>query len=141
MSPQVGSVNNTFGIKGVDQYCNYFKSIEDANRLRSRVSECFERASLPGTSEEERTKLLSFVVVGGGPTGVEVAAELHDMINDDLVKLYPNLIKDVRIRVVELMDHVLSTYDRVISNFTSEQFKRAGGCVTGQAGGEMAVWQ
>jgi NADH:ubiquinone reductase (non-electrogenic) len=47
----VGSVNNTFGIKGVSEYCNYFKSIEDANKLRSRVSECFERASLPGTSQ------------------------------------------------------------------------------------------
>lgn len=36
---------------------------------------------------QDRQKLLSFVVVGGGPTGVEVAAELHDMIRDDLVKV------------------------------------------------------
>lgn len=36
----VGSVNNTFGIKGVDQYCNYFKSIEDANALRRWVHAC-----------------------------------------------------------------------------------------------------
>eukprot|EP00195_Chlamydomonas_chlamydogama_P008836 CAMPEP_0202898464 /NCGR_PEP_ID=MMETSP1392-20130828/6978_1 /ASSEMBLY_ACC=CAM_ASM_000868 /TAXON_ID=225041 /ORGANISM="Chlamydomonas chlamydogama, Strain SAG 11-48b" /LENGTH=558 /DNA_ID=CAMNT_0049584399 /DNA_START=316 /DNA_END=1992 /DNA_ORIENTATION=- len=122
----VGCVNNTFGIKGVDTYCNYFKSIEDANRLRCRVSECFERAALPATPEEERKKLLSFVVVGGGPTGVEVAAEMYDMIHDDLSKLYPNLIKDVKIRIVELMDHVLSTYDRAISIYTGEQFKRAG---------------
>lgn len=49
---QVGSVNNTFGIKGVDQYCNFFKSIEDANALRARVSECFERAALPATPDE-----------------------------------------------------------------------------------------
>jgi hypothetical protein len=53
--PQVGSVNNTFGIKGVEQYCYYFKSIEDANRLRGRVSECFERAALPATPEEVGT--------------------------------------------------------------------------------------
>ncbi|KAG2428088.1 hypothetical protein HYH02_014479 [Chlamydomonas schloesseri] len=122
----VGSVNNTFGIKGVDQYCFYFKSIEDANRLRARVSECFERAALPATPEEERKKLLTFVVVGGGPTGVEVAAELYDMIEEDLSKLYPNIVKDVSIQVVELMDHVLSTYDRAISIYTADQFKRAG---------------
>lgn len=122
----VGSVNNTFGIKGVDQYCTYFKSIEDAGRLRARVSECFERAALPATPEEERKKLLTFVVVGGGPTGVEVAAELYDMIEEDLAKLYPNIIKDVSIQIVELMDHVLSTYDRAISLYTHEQFKRAG---------------
>eukprot|EP00798_Chlamydomonas_sp_ICE-L_P004949 gene4949-34725_t len=78
----VGCVNNTFGIKGVDEHCFYFKSIEDANKLRSRLSECFERASLPDTSEE--------------------------------------------IRVVELMDHVLSTYDRQISKYTAGVFGRAG---------------
>jgi hypothetical protein len=48
-------VNNTFGIKGVDQYCNFFKSIEDANALRNRVSECFERAALPATPESVRS--------------------------------------------------------------------------------------
>ncbi|KIZ06131.1 NADH dehydrogenase, partial [Monoraphidium neglectum] len=89
----VGSVNNTFGIQGVAEYCNFFKSIEDAKALRRRVSECFERAALPATPDEERRKLLSFVVVGGGPTGVEVAAELHDMIFDDLKDLYPSVIK------------------------------------------------
>lgn len=43
----IGSINNTFGIKGVQEYCNFFKSIEDAKALRRRVSECFERAALP----------------------------------------------------------------------------------------------
>lgn len=41
-------------------------------------------------------------------------------------KLYPELIQDVQIRVVELMDHVLSTYDRQIGIYTAEQFKRSG---------------
>lgn len=44
---QVGSVNNTFGIKGVKEHCMFFKSIEDASALRRRISECFERAALP----------------------------------------------------------------------------------------------
>ena len=125
--------------------------MEDAARLRLRISECFERAALPQTTPEvrsaaacacccrallpctaaaaaaagqrgsmqagarpacpcgprthnpaappcpfclfqERKKLLSFVIVGGGPTGVEVAAELHDLITEDLVKLYPEQV-------------------------------------------------
>ncbi|CAL5221824.1 g4081 [Coccomyxa viridis] len=111
----VGSINNTFGIKGVGEHTIFFKSIEDANRLRRQVSECFERAALPHSSQKEREQLLSFVVVGGGPTGVEVAAELHDMVADDLRKIYPELMPFVRIRVIELQDHVLSTYDREIS--------------------------
>ena len=122
----VGCVNNTFGIQGVEEYTTFFKTVEDAARLRLRVSECFERAALPATSKEERQKLLSFVIVGGGPTGVEVAAELYDLIESDLSKLYPDIVKDVKIRVVELMDHVLSTYDRAISNYTADIFKRNG---------------
>jgi NADH:ubiquinone reductase (non-electrogenic) len=122
----VGSVNNTFGIQGVDEHCVYFKTIDDALRLRRRVSECFERAALPATPPEERRRLLSFVVVGGGPTGVEVAAELYDMIHEDLSRLYPELIPDVKLRIVELTDHLLSTYDRKISAYAAENFKRAG---------------
>ncbi|MEW5317674.1 MAG: hypothetical protein WDW38_008956 [Sanguina aurantia] len=166
----VGSVNNTFGIPGVAQYCNFFKSIEDANSLRRRVSECFERASLPATPEAVLARLhapvrrgvvlgvvsdahscrcrwdvigslLEFITYPGlmgapghcllvspliWPTGVEVAAELYDMIHDDLSKLYPRLIADVNIQIVELMDHVLSTYDRQISIYTANEFKRTG---------------
>jgi hypothetical protein len=47
---QVGSVNNTFGIQGVGEHCQFFKTIEDATRLRKRISECFERAALPNVS-------------------------------------------------------------------------------------------
>jgi NADH:ubiquinone reductase (non-electrogenic) len=57
---------------------------------------------------------------------VEVAAELYDLIENDLSKLYPDIVSDVKIRVVELMDHVLSTYDRAISNYTADVFKRNG---------------
>ena len=75
---------------------------------------------------QERERLLSFVIVGGGPTGVEVAAELHDMVVDDLRKIYPDLVPYVRIRIIELQDHVLSTYDREISNYTAQEFSRRG---------------
>lgn len=98
----VGCVNNTFGIAGVAEHTNFFKSVEDAARLRLRVSECFERASLPGTSAAERRRLLSFVIVGGGPTGVEVAAELHDLFEEDLARLYPEAVGDVKVHVIEL---------------------------------------
>lgn len=122
----VGCTNNTFGVKGVEEHAFFFKSIDDAAALRRHVSECFERAALPQTPPEEKDKLLSFVVCGGGPTGVEVAAELHDMVVEDLVKLYPGLVDHVRVRIIELQDHLLSTYDRAISEYTGKQFKRAG---------------
>jgi NADH dehydrogenase FAD-containing subunit len=62
---------------GVRQFANFLKSVEDAQKIRSKIVDAFESANLPGQPEEERQRLLRFVVVGGGPTGVEYAAELH----------------------------------------------------------------
>lgn len=70
--------------------------------------------------------MLSFVLVGGGPTGIEVGAELHDMITEDLAALYPQLMASVKIHVINSQDHVLSTYDRKIGDYTGELYQRNG---------------
>lgn len=57
---------------------------------------------------------------------MEVAAEVYDMVVEDLKDLYPQLIPFVKIRVIELMDHVLSAYDRKIGEYTAQLFKRNG---------------
>ena len=54
----------------------FLKDISDARRIRQRVIECFEHASQPGVTDEEIFGALHFVVVGGGPTGIEFSAEL-----------------------------------------------------------------
>lgn len=84
------------------------REIEDAQRIRRTVIDCFERASLPSITDEERKKILHFVVIGGGPTGVEFAAELHDYVNEDLVKLYPKAKDLVKITLLEATDHILN---------------------------------
>lgn len=71
--------------------------------------DCFEKAILPGLSEEERRINLHFVIVGGGPTGVEFAAELHDFINEDLVQLYPIAKGLAKITMIQSGDHILNT--------------------------------
>lgn len=82
--------------------------MEDALKLRRSVIDCFEKASIPGLTEEERRTNLHFVVVGGGPTGVEFAAELHDFIQEDLVNVYP-MVKDlVKITLIQSGDHILN---------------------------------
>lgn len=70
--------------------------------------DCFEKASLPNLDEDERKKNLHFVVVGGGPTGVEFAAELHDFVSEDLSKLYPSVCGLVKIEVIEAGEHILT---------------------------------
>lgn len=84
------------------------QEVEDAQRIRRSVIDCFERASLPNLTDEERKRILHFVVVGGGPTGVEFSAELHDFVNEDLVKLYPTVKDLVKITLLEAGDHILN---------------------------------
>jgi NADH:ubiquinone reductase (non-electrogenic) len=72
----VGSQNNTFNTPGVEKYAHFLKEIADARRIRAAISDAFESAMIPSLTDEERKRLLHFVVVGGGPTGVEFAAEV-----------------------------------------------------------------
>lgn len=85
----VGARVNTFNTPCVEENCHFLKEVEDAKRIRRSVIDCFKKSSLPNISEEEKRKHLHFVVVGGGPTGVDFTAELHDFVKEDISKLYP----------------------------------------------------
>lgn len=69
---------------------------------------CFEMASLPSVCEDEKRRILHFVVVGGGPAGVEFAAELHDFAVEDLAGIYPSVKDLVKITLLEAGDHILN---------------------------------
>lgn len=122
----VGAQVNTFNTPGVMEHCHFLKEVEDAQRIRRSVIDCFEQAVLPDLSEEEKRKNLHFVIVGGGPTGVEFAAELHDYILEDLVKLYPGVRDFVKISIIQSGDHILNTFDERISGFAEKKFSRDG---------------
>lgn len=120
----VGAVNNTFGIPGVEKFALFLKELNDARLIRGKIIENFERASVPGISEEEKKGLLHFVVVGGGPTGVEFAAELSDFIRDDLVKWYPRLVPYAMITLLEAAKHILSAFDLKLADYAMRIFQR-----------------
>lgn len=120
----VGAVSNTYDIPGVREHTLFLKDLADARMIRQRIIECFERAAHPAISEAERKRLLHFVVVGGGPTGVEFAAELHDFITEDLRKVFPDLIPDIAITLLEAGGQILSTFDQVLSAYTMKLFRR-----------------
>ncbi|THU44044.1 hypothetical protein C4D60_Mb02t03220 [Musa balbisiana] len=122
----VGARVNTFNTSGVVQHCHFLKEVEDAQRIRKSVIDSFERAILPDLDEEERKRTLHFVIVGGGPTGVEFAAELHDFISEDLAKLYPTVCNLVKISVIEHGGHILTMFDKRIGKFAEEKFRRDG---------------
>lgn len=74
-----GATTNTFGIPGVEDYTYTLKSLADAILIREKIIDAFELAALE-TDELKRKKLLSFVVVGGGPTGVELVTEIAEFV-------------------------------------------------------------
>ena len=80
-------------------------------------------ACLPTTSDEERRRLLSFVVSGGGPTGVEFAAELFDMLNEDLLRSFPRILRnEISVHIIQSRGHILNTYDEALSKFAEQRF-------------------
>lgn len=80
--------------------------------------ENLELANLPSVSEEERKRLLSFVICGGGPTGVEMAAELYDMIDEDVVDYMPKILReDLSISIIQSRSHLLNQYSEKISEY------------------------
>ncbi|KAK4749787.1 hypothetical protein SAY87_027236 [Trapa incisa] len=120
----VGARSNTFNTPGVEENTYFLKEVEDAQRIRRTIVNCFETASLPSVNEDEKRRMLHFVVVGGGPTGVEFAAELHDFAVDDLAGLYPSVKDLVKITVVEAGDHILNMFDKRITAFALQKFQR-----------------
>ncbi|CAL5183361.1 unnamed protein product [Lathyrus oleraceus] len=122
----VGANVNTFNTPGVVENCHFLKEVEDAQKIRRTVIDCFERANLPEVSEEEKKRILHFAIVGGGPTGVEFAASLHDFVNEDLIRLYPGIKNLVKITLLEAGDHILSMFDKRITAFAEDKFHRTG---------------
>ncbi len=122
----VGVVSNTFGVPGVEQNSFFMKELADARAIRQRVIECFERASKPKRDLDEVRMLLHFVVVGGGPTGVEFAAEMHDFVRQDLHRWFPDLMPHVKITLLEARNDILSSFDAKLSKYALRHFRRGG---------------
>lgn len=122
----VGAFTQTFGTPGVQENALFLKDVGDARRIRRRVLECFEYASLPTTSDAVRQQVLSFAIVGGGPTGIEFAAELHDCVTEDLAKMYPDLTKFVSVTVYDVAPTVLNMFDSKLSQYAMDTFSREG---------------
>jgi NADH dehydrogenase len=121
----VGCYVQTFNTKGVKEHAYFLKDVGDARRIRNRLLTIFETAALPTTSEEIRKQILSFAIVGGGPTGVEFAAELHDTVYEDMRRLYPELFKYFRITIYDVAPKVLSMFDEKLGQYAMKHFKRA----------------
>lgn len=103
----VGGVPNFYKIPGVEELAFPLYSLEDAVRIREHVSRAFEIADHI-EEPEMRKRLLTFVVAGAGPTGIELITELHDWIYHTLVGTFDNVKEeDPRLILVEAGHDIL----------------------------------
>lgn len=119
-----GSETNTFGTPGVEEHCYTMKSMRDAMRLRERILDCMELACLPVYSEKQKREMLHFAIVGGGPTGVELAAEIDELVHGHLGKVYRELEGLVTVSVYDVADRMLGMFGEKLSEYAMEKFRK-----------------
>lgn len=118
----VGADNATFNIPGVREHACFMKEVGDSQKIRNRIMDCVETAMIPGQPEEELERLLHFVVVGGGPSGVEFTADLFDFVKQDIHRHFPKLSKYIKITLVEALPHILNMFDANLISVVEQRF-------------------
>lgn len=104
-----GTTNNFFGIEGLQEQVYTLKSTGEALRCRNEILYRLEQACIT-KDPKERKKLLSFTVIGGGPTGVEIAGAIGEMKRYILHREYPDLnVDDLKVTLIEGTDRLLRT--------------------------------
>jgi NADH dehydrogenase len=121
-----GSANNYFGNDALAKETYGLKDIDEAEQLRNRVLSSFERA----TSErdpEKRRALMTFAIVGGGPTGVELAGAFAELIRHVLRKDYPTLdVAEARVILVEASDRILAAFPESLQKSALKTLEKMG---------------
>ncbi len=121
-----GSITYSFGLPGVAENAYCLKTLEEAVALKNHIICCFEAAA----REEDKAKresLLTFVIVGGGATGVEYAGALSELIHGPLVKDYRRVdFQSVRIILLEAADGLAANMPQSVRAYTLEKLQQMG---------------
>jgi NADH dehydrogenase len=121
-----GSVTSTFGVPGVEEHAYFLKTLEEAVALKNHIICCFETAAREPDAER-RKSLLTFVIAGGGATGVEYAGALTELIHGPLIKDYPGIdFSEARIILLEAAGELVSSMPSNIRDYTAGQLRRMG---------------
>ena len=121
-----GSETNYYGNTDVEKHSVGLKDLGEALQLRNHVLECLERAAI-ATDFDERKRLLTFCIVGGGPTGVEYAGALAELVRLVLPYEYPEIPPgDVEIVLLEGGGRLLSTFPPRLSAYAKRQLESMG---------------
>ncbi|MGH8284025.1 MAG: NAD(P)/FAD-dependent oxidoreductase [Gammaproteobacteria bacterium] len=121
-----GARHAYFGHDDWEPFAPGLKTVEDATAIRHRVLDAFEKAEVTQDNDERR-RLLSFVVIGGGPTGVEMAGAIAELARTELAMKYRKLYgQRVRIILVEAGPHLLSAFPTSLVGKAHRSLERLG---------------
>ena len=121
-----GATTNFFGMKEVEDNAYGMKTIQEALAIRNHVLHEFERADKPYRSDAERKEKLTFVIVGGGPTGVEEAGAIAELV-DIMKKEFHHLdFNNVSIKLIEATGHVLPMMTQDLQDETVKVLRKKG---------------
>lgn len=120
-----GTQTRYHGIAGAQEHAFPLKTLKDAIALRQHILRCFEQAQLT-LDPQRRRQLLSFVVVGGGATGVETAGALAELLRTAFRKDFPDLAEQARVRLVQSSAGLLPGLPQRLGNYSHRQLQRLG---------------
>ena len=122
----LGSKPNFYGIPGAAEYAFTLKSLEQGVVLRNQILTCFERGACEADLQIRET-WLTFTVVGGGPTGVEFAGALMELIHGSLSKDFPDLdLSQAQVMLLEASDHLLDGMPKELSDYAQKRLTKMG---------------
>ncbi len=121
-----GARTSYFGKDDWAKHTFGLKSLEDARSIRHQVLSALEKAERTGDKEEER-RLMTVAIVGGGPTGVELAGAFSDLVRRALKEDYRSIeVADFRIVLIQSGDRLLKSFSSEHSEYTLERLKKLG---------------
>ncbi|MBD2343105.1 NAD(P)/FAD-dependent oxidoreductase [Anabaena subtropica FACHB-260] len=121
-----GSRTQFWGVTGAEEYAFSMRTLEEAVALRNHIFACFEQA-IQESDDIKRQQLLTFTIVGGGATGVEMAGAVVEMVRGCLRRDYPTLdFREVRIILVQSGDRLLVELPKKLGNYTYKKLHRLG---------------
>ncbi len=121
-----GSISYSFNLPGVTENAFCLKTLEEAVALKNHIICCFEAAAREEDTAK-RESLLTFVIVGGGATGVEYAGALSELIHGPLVKDYRRVnFQSVRIILLEAADGLVANMPPSVGTYTLEKLQKMG---------------
>jgi NADH dehydrogenase len=122
----LGNVTDFRGLRGLPEHAIPFKNLSDALYIRNHIIHVLEEAAIEHMDERLRKQLLTFVVAGGGFSGVEVVAEINDFVRE-VIKNYPQIDRsDVRVVLLHALDRILPELDEKLALYAQKILARRG---------------